>query len=103
MQRTIITSLAFATLALAHGGFDHVTGTVLSTHDSVITVLTAKGKQDVKLDSKTEITKGTQKAVQADILPGMRVIVDIPEESKLKPPVAHSVKIGVVTTTKPAK
>jgi len=100
MKHIIITSLTFAALALAHGGFDHVTGTVLTVSNNVITVQTAKGKQDVKLDSKTEFTKGSQKATQADILPGMRVVVDIPEESKDKPPIAHSVKIGVAAAPK---
>ena len=94
MKHIIITSLIFAALALAHGGFDHVTGTVVKVDNSVLTVKTAKGNQDVKLDTKTEITRGTQKAQPADLKPGARVIVDIPEESKDKPPLAHSVKIG---------
>ncbi len=93
--RTIITSLVFvclSTLVYAHGGFDHVQGTVSKLMGNVLTVKTAKGDVDVKLDLKTEIMMGDHKAAAADLKPGVRVVVDIPEGSKDK--VAHSVKIG---------
>src|SRR5947208_5506337 len=78
---------------MAHGGFDHVIGTVVKLENNVLTVKTAKGNVDVKLNDKTEITRNDQKAVAADLKPGTRVVVDIPEGSKDK--VAHSVKVGV--------
>ena len=94
---TIITkalgaALAIASLAIAHGGFDHVTGTVVGLSNNVLTVKTTKGNVDVKLDDKTEISKGDAKAAAADLKAGVRVIVDIPEGSKDK--IAHSVKLG---------
>ncbi len=67
-------------------------GTVVSVSNNVLTVKTAKGNVDVKLDDKTEITKSDQKAQIADLKPGARVVVDIPEGSKDK--IAHSVKVG---------
>ena len=79
--------------AWAHGGFDHVIGTVTKIDNNVLTVHTTKGDVDVKLNDQTEITKSDQKAGLADLKPGSRVIVDIPEGSKDK--VAHSVKVGV--------
>jgi len=85
--------LIWSTQAVAHGGFDHVIGTVVKVQDNVVTVKTAKGNVDVRLDGKTEITKNDQKAGAADLKPGVRVVVDIPEGSKDK--IAHSVKIGV--------
>jgi hypothetical protein len=88
--------LAF--VALAHEGFDHVTGTIAKVTGNVVTVKTAKGNVDVKLDDKTEITKNDQKALAADLTPGTRVVVDVPEDSKDK--VAHSVKIGVASAPK---
>ena len=99
-QRNIITTkilgaallLASGVTAFAHGGFDHVTGTVGSVTGSVLTVKTAKGDVDVKLDAKTEFSNGDHKAVVTDLKPGLRVIVDIPEGSKDK--IAHSVKVG---------
>ncbi|MGA7235111.1 MAG: hypothetical protein WBY44_05510 [Bryobacteraceae bacterium] len=87
--------LALANQTLAHGGFDHVIGTIVRVANNVLTVKTAKGNVDVSLNDKTEITKSDQKAVLADLKPGARVVVDVPEHSKVK--IAHSVKIGVST------
>jgi hypothetical protein len=85
--------LVFAAAPMfAHGGFDHVMGTVVKVADNVLTVKTAKGNVDVKLDDKTELTLNNQKAQLTDLTPGARVVVDIPEGSKDK--IAHSVKIG---------
>jgi hypothetical protein len=99
-KRNIITtkllSIAFliasGTAAFAHGGFDHVIGTVAGVSGNVLTVKTTKGNVDVKLDDKTEISKGDLKAQASDLKPGLRVVVDIPEGSKDK--IAHSVKVG---------
>ena len=98
LNRALISCLAVAVLicaapqVFAHGGFDHVMGTVVKVAGNVLTVKTAKGDVDVKLDDKTELTKSDQKAQLADLTPGARVVVDIPEGSKDK--IAHSVKIG---------
>jgi hypothetical protein len=81
-----------AASAFAHGGFDHVMGTVVGVANNVLTVKTAKGNVDVKLDDKTELTRNGLKAQLGDLAPGARVVVDIPEGSKDR--VAHSVKIG---------
>jgi hypothetical protein len=77
----------------AHGGFEHVIGTVVKVEKNILTVKTAKGNVDVRLEEKTEITKADQKAGVADLRPGTRVVVDVPEGAKEK--VAHSVKVGV--------
>jgi hypothetical protein len=58
----------------------------------VLTVKTSTRTVEVKLDAKTEFSKGGQKAEAADLKPGLRVTVDIPEGSKDN--VAHAVKIG---------
>jgi hypothetical protein len=94
---TIITkilaiALTLVPVAFAHEGFDHVRGTVVQVSNNLLTVRTTKGNVDVKLDEKTEISKGDHKALAADLKPGLLVIVDIPEGSKDK--IAHSVKIG---------
>lgn len=91
---TIITSfvlvLALASFAAAHGGFDHVQGTIVKVDNNVLTVKTAKGNVDVKLNPKTELTKNGKAAQTADLVPNARVVVDV-EEGK---DIAHSVKIG---------
>ena len=93
----IITSLlglllACAAQVFAHGGFDHVTGTVQKLENSILTVKTAKGDVAVTLDAKTEITRDDKPAQAADLKAGVRVVVDVPEGSKTK--VAHSIKVG---------
>jgi hypothetical protein len=85
--------VALATQIMAHGGFEHVIGTVVKVENNVLTVKTAKGNVEVRLNEKTEITKSGQKAGTADLKPGTRVVVDVPEGSKDR--VAHSVKVGV--------
>jgi hypothetical protein len=90
-----VTLFVLPTAVFAHGGFDHVIGTVVKVANNVLTVKTTKGNVDVKLDDKTELTKNDQKALVTDLKPGARVVVDIPEGSKDK--LAHSVKIGVAT------
>jgi hypothetical protein len=88
--------LAIATLspAFAHGGFEHIRGTVAKVANNVLTVKTAKGKVDVKLDSRTEFTHNDRKAQVSDLKPGARVIAEVPEGSRDH--VAHSVRIGDV-------
>ena|ERR1700676_2973757 len=92
---TVAAFVFTAAPGFAHGGFDHVMGTVVKVTDNVLTVKTAKGNVDVKLDDKTELTKNDQKAQLADLAPGARVVVDIPEGNKDK--LAHSVKIGTAS------
>ena len=92
---TVAVFLFAAVPIFAHGGFDHVMGTVVQVSNNVLTVKTAKGHVDVKLDDKTELTKNGQKAQLSDLAPGARVVVDIPEGNKDK--LAHSVKIGTAS------
>jgi len=95
----LLSLMLLVAAASAHGGFDHVMGTVVKVANNVLTVKTAKGDVDVKLDDHTELTKDDQKAQLADLKPGTRVIVDLPHGGADKP--AHSVKIGVTAKTAP--
>jgi hypothetical protein len=88
----LILLLACAAQIFAHGGFDHVTGTVVKLENNVLTVKTAKGDSTVKLDAKTEITRDNHPAQATDLKAGVRVVVDIPEGNAAK--VAHSIKLG---------
>jgi hypothetical protein len=82
---------------IAHGGFDHVNGTVVKVERNIVTVKTAKGEVVVKLGEKTEITKNDLKAEISELKPGARVVIDIPEGNKEM--LAHSVKVGVSSAT----
>jgi hypothetical protein len=88
--------LVFAAVpTFAHGDFDHVRGTVVRVTNNVLTVNTAKGNVDVRLDNRTDLTRNDQKAQLADLKRDTRVIVDVPKGDKEL--VAHSVRIGTVT------
>ena len=93
-------SLGFllAAQVFAHGGFEHVQGTVVKVDNSVMTVKTTKGDVVVKLNAKTEITKENHAAQVADLKAGSRVVVDVPEDDKTM--TAHSVKIGAAPKQK---
>jgi hypothetical protein len=93
-RNIIITSALLASFALlyAHGGFEHVQGTVVSVDNDVLTVKTTKANATVKLNAKTEITRDGHRAQATDLKEGVRVVVDVAEGDKDR--VAHSIKIG---------
>src|SRR5262245_33479503 len=91
----ILIVIAASVPAFAHGGFNHVRGTVVKVANNLLTVKTATGNVDVKLNNKAYLTRNDQKAQLADLKLGARVVVDVAEDSKDK--VAHLVKIGAVT------
>ena len=89
------------TLALAHGGFEHVMGTVSKISDTSVTVTTAAGKTvDVMLDAKTTYARATQALQRSDLKVGDRVVIDaVKSGDKLA---AHSIKIGGATAASKA-
>jgi hypothetical protein len=91
LRNIIITSA----LVLAHGGFEHVQGTVVKVENNVLTVKTTKGSETVKLNAKTEITRSDKAAAIADLKAGTKVIVDIEEGDKTR--TAHSIKVGAAS------
>jgi hypothetical protein len=83
----------FAGLGLAHGGFEHVRGTVTKVSADSVTVETAeKTSVDVGLNAKTTYARGTKAVKAADMKVGDRVVIDATKhEEKL---VAASIKLG---------
>ena len=73
--------LALSAGALAHGGNDHVRGTVASISGDLITVqLADKSTKALKIDAKTEFESAAGKPFKlADIKVGDRVVIDVPE------------------------
>jgi len=107
-NRTIITKAILAaviglsllsTLAIAHGGLEHVIGTVASISDTSITVKTTDGKTvEVALDAKTTFAKSEQPIQKADIKVGDRVVIHAAKTgAKLT---AHTVAIGAPAASK---
>ena len=97
-----IVSLALLpTIATAHGGEEHVTGTVTTISDTAVTVKTTAGKTvEVGFDAKTTFARAKQPIQKADIKAGDRIVIHAAEVNKKL--VAHTVEIGLATAAKQA-
>ena len=90
------------TIAVAHGGKEHVTGTVTKISDASVTVKTTAGKTvEVAFDAKMTTYERAKKPIQkTDIKVGDRVVIHAMEVNEKL--VAHSVEVGTATTAKQA-
>ncbi len=97
----LATALLAAVQLFAHGGFEHVMGTVTKITAQTVTVMTAANKTvDVAVNDKTTYARGAQKIAAGDLKVGDRVVIDATgEDPKL---VAASVKVGAAGTAAPA-
>jgi Domain of unknown function (DUF5666) len=95
-----IVSLALLpTIATAHGGEEHVTGTVTKISDTSVTVNTKAGKTvEVGFDAKTTYARAKQPIQKTDIKVGDRIVIHAMEVNEKL--VAHTVEIGMATAAK---
>lgn len=81
-------------VAFAHGGMEHVMGTVTALTDSSITVDTMKHTSvTVLIDATTKFTKNDAQASRKDIKVGDRVVIEAKENSDKKL-IGVTVKLG---------
>jgi hypothetical protein len=96
MQIATLALLALALLpaiALAHGGEEHVTGTVTAISDTSVTVKTTAGKTvEVGFDAKTTYERAKQTVQKTDIKVGDRIVIHAVEVNEKL--VAHTVELG---------
>ena len=97
-----IVSLALLpTIARAHGGEEHVTGTVTKISDASVTVKTTAGKTvEVAFDAKTTYARGKEPLQKTDIKVGDRIVIHAVEVNEKL--VAHTVAIGTAVVAKQA-
>jgi len=97
-----IVSLALLpTIARAHGGEEHVTGTVTKVSDASVTVKTTAGKTvEVGFDAKTTYARGKEPLQKTDIKVGDRIVIHAVEVNEKL--VAHTVAIGTAVVAKQA-
>ncbi len=96
-----IVSLALVpTIAKAHGGEEHVTGTVTKISDTSVTVKTTAGKTvEVGFDAKmTTYERAKQPIQKTDIKVGDKIVIHAMEVNEKL--VAHSVELGAATAAK---
>jgi hypothetical protein len=97
----VVSVALLTTIATAHGGEEHVVGTVTKVSDTAVTVKTTAGKTvEVGFDAKTTYQRAKQPIQKSDIKVGDRIVIHATEvKEKL---VAHSVEIGTAPQTKQA-
>lgn len=84
------------TIAAAHGGAEHVIGTVTKVSDTSVTVkTTARKAVEVVFDAKTSFTRAKQPIQKADIKVGDRMVIHALEVNEKL--IAHTVEIGTGT------
>jgi hypothetical protein len=97
----VVSVALLTTIATAHGGEEHVVGTVTKVTDTAVTVKTTAGKTvEVGFDAKTTYQRAKQPIQKSDIKVGDRIVIHATEvKEKL---VAHTVEIGTAPQTKQA-
>lgn len=95
----LVATLAIAmlpALAPAHGGEEHVIGTVAKVSDTAVTVKTSAGKSiEVGFDAKTTYSRAAKPAAKTDIKLGDRIVIHAVEVNEKL--VAHTVELGAAT------
>ncbi len=87
------------TIASAHGGEEHVIGTVMNISDTAVTVKTTAGKMvEVGFDPMTTFARAKQTIQKSGIKVGDRVVIHAKEVNEKL--VAHTVEIGAATAAK---
>lgn len=91
---TIVAMILIAGVAYAHGGMEHIMGTVVSMTDNSITVKTMAGKtQTVNTTADTKYTQMDKPIVMKDLKEGDRIVIEVvKKDGKL---IAAEVKAGM--------
>ena len=85
--------------ARAHGGEEHVIGTVIKVSDTSVTVKTTTGKVvEVGFDAKTTYARTKLPAQKADVKVGDRIVIHAVEVNEKL--FAHTVELGAATAAK---
>jgi hypothetical protein len=96
----VMLSLLLTTAALAHGGMEHVIGTVSAVSDHSITVKTTAGEtKEVGVDGSTKFLRGQISLGLSDVHVGDRVVIHAAKhEEKLQ---GAEVQLGAVKGKQP--
>src|SRR5260370_32748731 len=82
-----------STIAYAHGGYEHVMGTVQNVGANVISIKQTNGHTvHVGLDTNTAYMRGAEILHKSDVKTGDRVVIEASKHDSYL--VAHDVKLG---------
>ena len=105
IQIALATVLALAllpTIVSAHGGEEHVIGTVTKVSDTSVTVKTTAGKiVEVGFDAKTTYARAKLPTQKSDVKVGDRIVIHAVEVNEKL--VAHTVELGAAITAAKTK
>jgi hypothetical protein len=105
IQIALVAMLALALLPAivsAHGGEEHVVGTVTKVSDTSVTVKTTAGKiVEVGFDAKTTYARAKLPIQKTDVKVGDRIVIHAVEVNEKL--VAHTVELGGATTAAKTK
>lgn len=97
LPSVLICTLLLGTLAFAHGGMEHVLGTVTAITDHSLSVKTREGEvKTIEFDGETKFTKGDAAASVKDVQVGSRVAIHAHKNDNALH--AAEVRIGADTT-----
>jgi hypothetical protein len=95
--RRVLLALApmlLSSLAFAHGGMEHVRGTVAKVSDQSVTVTTTDGKTvEVLLNTQTTFTRADKPIQKSGLKVGDRVVIHATEKDEIL--TAHTVEVGI--------
>ena len=84
VTRILICTLLLGSLAFAHGGMEHILGTVTAITDHSLSVKTRDGAaKTVEFDGETKFVKGDAPATVKDVQVGSRVVDSCSQERQL--------------------
>jgi len=100
-RRVLLLALALTpAIAMAHGGLEHVRGTIAKVSDQSVTVTTTAGKTvEVLLDAQTTYARADQPIQKSDLKVGDRVVIHAAEKGTTL--TAHTVEVGISASKKP--
>ena len=101
IRRVLILALALTPIiVLAHGGLEHVRGTVAKVSDQSVTVTTTAGKTvEVLLEAQTTYARADKPIQKTDLKVGDRVVIHAAEKGTTL--TAHTVEVGTPAPKKP--
>lgn len=96
----LLSILFLSALTFAHGGMDHVMGTVTAIADHTLTVKTNDGTvTTIEFDDQTKFLKGDAAATIKDVELGSRVVIHAhKKENSL-----HAAEVKIGTTAPPSQ
>jgi len=95
----LLCTLLSSTVTLAHGGMEHVMGTVTGISDHSLSVKTADGAVTVEFDGETKFIRGDAAATVKDVQVGSRVVIHAHKRDNS----LHAAQVKIWTNAPPGK